>query len=64
MKFFPELYDTSYDYVKGSSSVIRYLNELILNGEVKRVLLLLAISVDSDHIVCLFVLFHACRCIS
>ena len=61
MKFFRELYDSNYDYVKGSSSVIRYLNELILNGEVKHVLLLLAISIDYDHMV---FFFHACRCIS
>ena len=39
---------------------MRYLNELILKGGVKRVSLLLAISIDSDH----FFFFHACRCIS
>ncbi len=49
MKFFRELYDSGYNYVKGCSSVMRYLNELILNGEVKRVSLLLAISIDFDH---------------
>ena len=50
MKFFCELYDSSYNNVKGCSSVMRYLNELILNGGVKRVSLLLTISIDSDHI--------------
>jgi hypothetical protein len=50
MKFFRELYDSTYNYVKGCSSVMRYLNELILKGEVKRVSLLLAISIDYDHI--------------
>ena len=49
MKFFYELYDSSYNYVKGYSSVMRYLNELILKSGVKRVSLLLAISIDSDH---------------
>ena len=49
MKFFRELYDSRYNYVKGCSLVMRYLNELILNGGVKRVSLLLAISIDSDH---------------
>ena len=38
---------------------MRYLNELILKGGVKRVSLLLAISIDSNHF-----FFHACRCIS
>jgi hypothetical protein len=60
MKFFHELYDSSYNYVKGCSSVMRYLNELILKGGVKHVSLLL-ISIDSDHF---FFFFHACRCIS
>jgi hypothetical protein len=66
MKFFCELYDSSYDYVKGCSLVMRYLNELILNGGVKRVSLLLAISIDSDHMVVFFfiiIFFYACRCI-
>ena len=49
MKFFRELYDSNYDCVKGCSSVMRYLNELILKGRVKRVLLLLAISIDFNH---------------
>ena len=57
MKFFRELYDFSYNYVEGCLSVMRYLNELILNGTVKRVSLLLAISIDSDHIVFLFLFF-------
>ena len=48
MKFFRKLYDSSYNYVKGCSSVMRYLNELILNGRVKRVSLLLVISIDFD----------------
>ena len=61
MKFFRELYDFSYNYVKECSSVMRYFNELILKGRVKRVSLLLAISIDSDHF---FFFFHACRCIS
>jgi hypothetical protein len=30
MKFCHELYDASYNYVKGCSSVMRYFNELIL----------------------------------
>jgi hypothetical protein len=46
MKFFCELYDSSYNYVKECSSIMRYLNELILKGRVKRVSLLLAISID------------------
>ena len=50
MKFFRKLYDSSYNYVKGCSSVMRHLNELILKGGVKCVSLLLAISIDSDHI--------------
>ena len=51
MKFFRKLYDSSYNYVKGYSSVMRYLNELILKGRVKRFSLLLAISIDSDHMI-------------
>ena len=62
MKFFCELYDSSYNYVKGCSSVMRHLNELILKGGVKCVSLLLAISIDSDHIY--IYIFFACRCIS
>jgi SRSO17 transposase len=50
MKFFRELYNSSYNYAKGYSFVMRYLNELILKGRVKRVSLLLAISIDSNHI--------------
>ena len=49
MKFFHELYDSTYNYVKEYFSVMRYLNELILKGRVKRVSLLLTISIDSDH---------------
>ena len=49
MKLFRELYYSSHNYVKGYSSIMRYLNELILKGRVKRVSLLLAISIDSDH---------------
>ena len=66
MKFFCELYDFSYNYVKECSSVMRYLNELILKGGVKCVSLLLVISIDSDHMLFyLFIyLFHACKCIS
>jgi hypothetical protein len=66
MKFFHELYDSSYNYVKRCSSSMRYLNELILMGGVKRVSLLLVISIDSDHMVFFFFFFffHACRCIS
>ena len=56
MKFFRELYDSGYNYVKGYSSVMRYLNELILKSGVKRVLLLLAISIDSNHMVFFFFL--------
>ena len=62
MKFFRELYDSSYNYVKECSSVMRYLNELILKCGVKRVSLLLTISIDSDHIY--IYIFPACRCIS
>ena len=58
MKFLCELYDSSFNYVKGCSSVIRYLNELILKGGVKRVSLLLAISIDFDHIVFFFIIIH------
>ena len=54
MKFFRELYDSCYNYVKGCSSIMRYLNKLILKGGVKRVSLLLAISIDSDHMVFFF----------
>ena len=54
MKFFRELYDSSYNYVEGCSSVMRYLNELILKGGVKHVSLLLAISIDSDYMVFFF----------
>jgi hypothetical protein len=57
MKFFRELYDFGYNYVKGCSSVMRYFSELILKGGVKRVLLLLAISINSDHI---FFFFFSC----
>jgi hypothetical protein len=70
MKFFCELYDFSYNYIKRYSFVMRYLNELILKGGVKRVSLLLAISIDSDHIFFFFFyfffifFFYACRCIS
>jgi hypothetical protein len=49
MKFFRELYDSSYNYVKECFSVMKYLNELILKGGVKRVSLLLTILIDSDH---------------
>ena len=58
MKFFRELYASGYNYVKGCSYVMRHLNELILNGGVKRFSLLLAISIDSDHMVFFFFL-HA-----
>ena len=64
MKFLRELYDSSFNYVKGRSFVMRYLNELILKGEVKCVSLLLAISIDFDHIYIYIFFFHACRCIS
>jgi hypothetical protein len=57
MKFFHELYESSFNYVKGCSSVMRYLNELILNGGVKRVLLLLTISINSHHMFVLFFYF-------
>ena len=55
MKFFRKLNDSSYNYVKGCSFVMRYLNELILKGGVKCVSLLLTISIDSDH----FFFMHA-----
>jgi hypothetical protein len=67
MKFFCELYDSSYNYVKGCSFVMRYLNELILKSGVKCVLLLLAISIDSDHMfffIYYYYFFYACRYIS
>ena len=49
MKFFRELYDSSYNYVKRCSSVMRYLDELILKGGVKRVSSLIAIPIDFDY---------------
>jgi hypothetical protein len=66
MKLFRELYYSSHNYVKGYSFIMRYFNELILKGGVKRVSLLLAISIDFDHKVFFFFFFffHACRCIS
>ena len=57
MKFFCGLYNSSYNYVKGCSSVVRYLHKLILKGGVKRVSLLLAISIDYDHIEFFFFFF-------
>jgi hypothetical protein len=51
MKFFCELYDSNYNYVKRCFSVMRYLNELILKGGVKHVSMLLEILIDSDHMV-------------
>jgi hypothetical protein len=57
MKFFRELYDSSYNYVKECSSVMRYLNELILKDGVKRVSLLLVILIDSDHMGFFFFFF-------
>ena len=42
---------------------MRYINELILNGGVKYVSLLLAISIDYDYMV-FFFFFNECRCIS
>ena len=59
MKFFRELYDSGYNYVKRCSSVMRYLNELILKGGVKRVSLLLTISIDSNHMVLFFIHVNA-----
>ena len=38
---------------------MRYLNELILKGGVKRVSLLLAISIDSDHLFFFFFFMHS-----
>ena len=58
MKFFRELYDSNFNYVKRCSSIIRCLNELILKGGVKRISLLLAISIDFDHTV-FFFFMHA-----
>jgi hypothetical protein len=55
-EIFRELYDSSYNYVKRCSSVMRYLNDLILKGGVKRVSLLLVISIDFDH----FFFFFSC----
>jgi hypothetical protein len=46
---------------------MKYLNELILKGGVKCVSLLLAISIDSDHMVffiIIIIIIFACRCIS
>ena len=57
MKFFRELYDSKYNYVKGCFSIMRYLNELILKDGVKRVSLLLAISIDSHTMVFFLFLF-------
>ena len=59
MKFFRESYDSSYNYIKGCSSIMRYLNELILKGGVKCVSLLLVISIDYDHMVFFFFFMHA-----
>ena len=59
MKFFRVLYDSSYNYVKVCSFVMRYFNELILKGRVKCVSLLLAISIDSDHIYIYIFFMHA-----
>ena len=58
MKFFRELYDSCYNYVKGCSFVMRYLNELILNGGVERATLLLEISIDFDHMFFFFFFMH------
>ena len=58
MKFLRKLYDFSFNYVKGCSFVMRYLNELILKGRVKRVSLLLAILIDFYHMV-FFFFMHA-----
>ena len=57
MKFFRELYDSNFNYVKGYSSIMRYLNELILKSEVKYISLLLVISIDFDHM--FFFFMHA-----
>ena len=59
MKLFRKLYDSTYNYIKECSSVMRYLNELILKGGVKCVSLLLAISIDFDHIYIYFFFMHA-----
>ena len=48
-----------YNYVKRCSSIMRYLNELILKGGVKCGSLLLAISIDSDHMIFFFFFMHA-----
>ena len=56
MKFFRELYDFTYNYIKECSSVMRYINKFILKGGVKCVSLLLAISIDFDHF---FFFMHA-----
>ena len=61
MKFFRELYDSNYNNIKGCYYVMRYFNELILKGGVNCVSFLLAISIDSDHIV---FFLYACRYIS
>ena len=58
MKFFRELNDSSYNYVKECFSIMRYVNKLILKGGVKRVSLLLAISIDFDYMF-FFFLMHA-----
>ena len=57
MKFLRELYDSSFNYIKGYSSVMRYLNELIIKGRIERVSLFLAISIDFDHMVFFFFFF-------
>ncbi len=49
MKFLRELYDSSFNYVKKRSYIMRYLNELILKGGVKHVSLLVVISINFDH---------------
>ena len=59
VKFLRELYDSNFNYVKACSSVMRYFNELILKGGVKHVLLLLAISIDFDHMVFFLFFMHA-----
>ena len=59
MKFFLELYDSGYNYVKNVLFVMRYLNELILKGGVKCGSLLLAISIDSDHMIFFFFFMNA-----
>jgi SRSO17 transposase len=59
VKFLHELYDSSFNYVKECYFVMRYLNELILKGGVKRVSLLLAISIDFDHMFFFFFFMHA-----